>query len=96
MNFDYKKADSQATVVEPLHLAALAEVQRHEAAGEWIVGPEVSRWFPRGKILFPQATTLALLASGRNDFVPGEKLEPIYLRETTFIKAPPLRVIPEL
>ncbi len=87
---------TSVSVVESLHLAALAEVQRHEAAGEWIVGPEVTRWFPRGKVLLPKATTLAQLASGRSDFLPGEKLEPIYLRETTFIKAPPLRVIPEL
>ena len=28
------------------------------------------------------------------DFVPGEKLEPIYLRETTFQKAPAPRSIP--
>jgi len=35
---------------------------------------------------------LARLAGGRTDFVPGENLEPIYLRETNFVKAPPTRL----
>jgi hypothetical protein len=37
---------------------------------------------------------LARLAVGRSDFVAGEDLSPIYLRETSFVKAPaPRRVI---
>ena len=32
--------------------------------------------------------------AGREDFVNGEKLEPIYLRETTFVKAPLPRILP--
>lgn len=92
----YEISAGNVTVIEPLRLATLAEIQRHESAGEWIVGPDVKRWFPLGKVLFPEAATLATLASGRVDFLAGEKLEPIYLRETAFIKAPPSRVIPEL
>ncbi len=79
--------------IEPLRIATLAEVQTREAAGEILIGPEVTRWFAAGKMVFPHAATLARLAAGRTDFVSGEKLEPIYLRETTFVKAPPLRVI---
>jgi hypothetical protein len=30
----------------------------------------------------------------RSDFVAGAKLEPIYLREASFVKAPPSRRIP--
>ena len=37
---------------------------------------------------------LATLAAGRTDFVSGQKLEPIYLRETTFVKAPPRQILP--
>ena len=62
-------------------------------AGKEIIGPEVTRWFPAGKIVFPRAATLAKLAAGRQDFVSGDALEPIYLRETTFVKAPPPRVV---
>ena len=59
-----------------------------------VAGPEVSRWFPEGVELFPKAGTVALLASRRCGSVPGEKLEPIYLRETSFVKAPPARIVP--
>ncbi|MGC3959249.1 MAG: tRNA (adenosine(37)-N6)-threonylcarbamoyltransferase complex dimerization subunit type 1 TsaB [Verrucomicrobiota bacterium] len=78
----------------PLRLATRADVEERENAGELLAGPEVTRWFPNGKIVFPQATTLARLASARIDFLPGEKLDPIYLRETTFVKAPPSRPLP--
>ena len=42
------------------------------------------------------AEKIARLACAKNDFVPGESLEPIYLRETNFVKAPPPRVLPNL
>lgn len=43
--------------------------------------------------LFPDAKTLYLLSCNRTDFVNGERLEPIYLRPISFVKAPPPRVI---
>jgi len=42
-------------------------------------------------VMFPEAIQLGLLAAGRSEFVAGEKLEPIYLREAHFVKAPPPR-----
>ena len=89
----YQISSSACGEMEPLRIVTLAEVQAREAAGEVLLGPEVTRWFSSGKIVFPHATTLARLAAARNNFVAGEKLEPIYLRETTFDKAPPLRAI---
>ncbi len=77
--------------LSPLRLATLAEMRERESAGERLVGPEVTRWFPKGQILFPRAVRLGESAAERSDFVAGEKLEPIYLRETTFTKAPPTR-----
>jgi len=79
--------------IEPLQIVTLAEMQACEQAGEVLIGPDLTRWFSRGQIILPRATTLAALAASRSDFVAGEKLEPIYLRETAFVKAPPLRVI---
>jgi tRNA threonylcarbamoyl adenosine modification protein YeaZ len=79
--------------IEPLRLASLADIQARERAEEALIGPEVARWFPSGKIIFPRAATLGRLAMGRTDFMPGEKLEPIYLRETAFVKAPAPRII---
>jgi len=79
--------------VERLRLVSLEEVQAKMKTGEMVVGPEVKRWFSEGKVLFPSASVLGKLAAGRDDFVAGEKLEPIYLRETSFVKAPPPRVV---
>jgi len=81
------------TEVEPLHIVPLAEIQARAAAGALLAGPEINRWLPDGRLIFPSAATLTELAGQRTDFVPGEKLQPIYLRETTFVKAPPSRVI---
>jgi tRNA threonylcarbamoyl adenosine modification protein YeaZ len=80
--------------VEPLRIVAPAFVREREQAGDHLIGPEITRWFPTGRNLFPRAQTLATLASGRDDFVAGEGLVPIYLRETTFVKAPPARLFP--
>ena len=76
----------------PLKILSLAEVQSRTGADGILVGPEVTRWFPDGRVIFPRAAALAELAAHRSDFVPGEKLEPIYLRETNFVKAPPARI----
>jgi len=80
--------------VAPLRLAPMKELRELESAGAALVGPEVPRWFPLGRAVFPRAATLARLASGRTDFVAGEELRPIYLRETKFLKAPPPRALP--
>ena len=76
----------------PLRVTALEEVRQLETAGGLLIGPEVVKWFPSGRLFFPRAAVLGRLARGRTDFVAGEKLEPIYLRETKFVKAPPPRI----
>lgn len=78
---------------QALGLVTLAELQANPPEG-LLLGPAATRWFPSARNLFPSASSVARLALGRTDFVPGEKLEPIYLRETTFVKAPPPRVLP--
>ena len=81
--------------LQPLRLASLAEVQTEERAGALVVGPEATEWFPSARVIFPRASTLGRLALGRADFKAGEKLEPIYLRAPSFVKAPPPRVLPQ-
>ena len=90
---DWEICDDKPREVEPLRLASRTEIEEHERQGEFLIGPEVTKWFPSGRIVFPAATMLAQLAVSRTDFVCGEKLTPIYLRETAFIKAPPPRQI---
>ena len=80
--------------IEPLHLASLPDVQARQQAGGILIGPEVTKWLPASRVLYPRAATLGRLARGRTDFVAGEELKPIYLRETQFVKAPPPRILP--
>jgi tRNA threonylcarbamoyladenosine biosynthesis protein TsaB len=72
--------------VAPLKIVTATEVKSRADAGEILIGPEVTRWFPSGKTLFPTATMLAKLAARRTDFSAGGSLEPIYLRTTSFVK----------
>ena len=89
----YEISAASRKEVEPLRLASTGEAEARVRAGQLILGPEVNRWFPSGKVIFPEAAMLGQLAGAREDFVSGEKLEPIYLRETNFVKAPPAREI---
>jgi len=57
------------------------------------MGARRRRAHAAGRVVLPRAVTIARLAATRTDFLPGEKLEPIYLRETTFVKAPPPRIL---
>ena len=77
--------------MEPLRLASLKDIQERSRLGDIIVGPEVNKWFETGHVLFPSAYALLSLAVDRRMFVSAEELEPIYLRETSFVKAPPSR-----
>jgi tRNA threonylcarbamoyladenosine biosynthesis protein TsaB len=74
--------------IQPLRLVTLAEAQAQLPAGETIIGPEATRWFTAGRVIFPGAATLGRVAAARTDYVSGEQLEPIYLRATSFVKAP--------
>ena len=89
----WELSDASQRESEPLHIISADEARARAGAGQCIIGPEVTRWFPSGKIIFPRAATLAKLALGRSNFVGGDALEPIYLRETTFVKAPAPRVV---
>jgi tRNA threonylcarbamoyladenosine biosynthesis protein TsaB len=79
--------------VAPLKIVAAADVAARATTGEILIGPEVTQRFAMGKILFPQAAVLATLTARRSDFMAGEKLEPVYLRETNFVKVPPQRMM---
>ena len=79
----------------PLRLVAASELESREKeanSSALLVGPEADRF--GGRRLFPSAATLARLAAGRNQPLPANKMEPIYLRVTTFVKAPPPRKLP--
>jgi len=77
--------------IAPLEILSQAEIQSRAGSEGILIGPEVTRWFPAGRLVLPRAAVIAELAACRSDFKPGEKLEPIYLRETNFVKAAPAR-----
>ena len=89
----YEISDVDRDEVESLRIVTHAELERCVESGSGLIGPEVARWFPSAKTVYPRAAMLCHLALNRTDFIAGEKLEPIYLRETKFVKAPPPRVI---
>jgi len=90
----YEVSAAGCREVTPLRLAGREEILALVRAGEMVLGPEVRSEWSTGRRLFPDAAMVGQLASQRSDFLPGEKLEPIYLRQTSFVKAPPPRIIP--
>ena len=56
-------------------------VEALAAAGEQIVSPDAKCPFAGARLTLPSASELGRLATARTDFLPGERLEPIYLRE---------------
>jgi tRNA threonylcarbamoyladenosine biosynthesis protein TsaB len=88
----YATESTPARVIEPLHIETFDQVKQRAERGETLAGPEEG--FVNSRVVFPDAGVLAQLAASRTNFVPGEKLEPIYLREANFVKAPPSRFLP--
>jgi tRNA threonylcarbamoyladenosine biosynthesis protein TsaB len=86
-------ASDQITSVEPLRLISEQGAQSLAQSDTFVAGPDAKK-LPGTRLIYPRAATLARMASGRNNFVSGEELTPIYLRATTFVKAPPPRVLP--
>jgi tRNA threonylcarbamoyladenosine biosynthesis protein TsaB len=89
----YEIAAANARVAESLRLVGEQEVKSRLARGEVVLGPEIDRLNPGARPLFPDAATLARLAAPCEDSVSAGLLEPIYLRQTAYVKAPPPRIV---
>ena len=94
----------------PLHLESADLLLQRIIAGQAVFGPDLGAWIrglpststftsselaARADALeaYPQASDVALLGANNNP-VPPETLAPVYLREASFVKAPPHRHIP--
>ncbi|HEV2452893.1 MAG TPA: tRNA (adenosine(37)-N6)-threonylcarbamoyltransferase complex dimerization subunit type 1 TsaB [Verrucomicrobiae bacterium] len=84
-NYDITQSSSTETV--PLRIVSRAETMSL-SQGRAIIGPEAPK-FSSGRLIFPGAAALAKLAGNRKDSTSMKQLEPIYLRETAFVKAKP-------
>ncbi len=78
----WEDSAASCVAIAPLKIVPAADIDALRGAGENLVGQDVD------KILFPAAVMVAQLATVRTDFIAGESLVPIYLRETNFVKAP--------
>jgi tRNA threonylcarbamoyladenosine biosynthesis protein TsaB len=87
----YHVFENSISDLSPLKLAPLAEIEDLVKRGSIVVGPDAGAC--GGNLLLPDARVLAQIAGERQNFIPAETLEPIYLRETNFVKAPPTRII---
>lgn len=90
----YDFTDGPPKCCHPLELVSRERVQSVLDNGGRVEGPEITKWFPAGLEQYPDAITLGLMVASEQEFAPGEKLEPIYLREVSFIKAATPRHIP--
>jgi tRNA threonylcarbamoyl adenosine modification protein YeaZ len=92
----YLLTPDRRELLEPLRLVSRTELTSSPIqTTELVVGPEVNKWWEAGRVLCPEAAALGLLVPAELPSLPGERLEPIYLRESTFVKAPPARVVPD-
>ena len=73
----------------PLRLLKREDIEALAAGGVVLISSDANCPFVGARLLRASAGELGRLASARSDFQPGEKLVPIYLRETNFVKAPP-------
>lgn len=90
----YELADGTARCVEPLRIVTLETVQ--QSKDTVLLWPDLQLRLPQGRVLLPDAAMLGLLAEIETRTTPGHELAPIYLREVSFVKAPPPRMIPSL
>lgn len=91
---EYEVNDDSFKQTGALRIVVQTEIAKLAAEGVQFVGPDATRWIASGAVLFPDAAVLAELAADKFTPSPAELLEPIYLREVSFVKAPPSRVIP--
>lgn len=80
--------------LEPLRLTSAQGVSESGAQGHQLIGSDLDPWFSQARKVWPRAATLARIALNQKEFTPGDKLQPVYLRPTSFVKAPPPRILP--
>jgi tRNA A37 threonylcarbamoyladenosine modification protein TsaB len=86
---DYQLTDDGCEPAQPLAIESRGEIERRLAEGMTVFSPDAADTGMAGlRELYPDAARLAVLAAVCGEFVPAEVLEPIYLRATSFVKAP--------
>jgi len=89
----YEISQNSLKISEKLKIVTLTECESSKKSCDFVIGPDEHCEFKVGRVIFPGAAVLGRLAAGA-DFISGDKLEPIYLREVSFVKSPPTRIFP--
>ena len=89
---EYNISKEQNRLTKELHLVTFADVGKRAESDALIIGPD-AQLFPGGITIAANAETIAGLAAKGSMSVPASEIEPIYLREVSFVKAPPSRTI---
>lgn len=90
----FELVESGVENLEPTRLAKRDEFEALLESGQSVIGPSLAGKYPAVTEQFPSAEFVGRLATQRAEFVEASELEPVYLREVDFVKAPPLRAIP--
>jgi len=95
----HRNPDGATQELEPLAIMGPEQLASITQTRSCFVGDDVPRWFSEetfdqveGHDVVPDAGSLLMEASDLIDQSGQEKLEPIYLRPTSFVKAPPSRI----
>jgi len=92
----YRAGSPGCRPVTDLRLAPRSDLVALLDRGEAVVAPEPIPGLEGVRVLAPDASFLLHGLPEAGPFVEGATLEPIYLREVSFVKAPPPRPIPSL
>jgi tRNA threonylcarbamoyladenosine biosynthesis protein TsaB len=88
---EYQLNDAGWKAASELRITTKAELEVYQTDGKKVFGPDLQKAFPSALPLYAQAGIVAELAAKRGQFKAANELEPIYLREVTFVKNPPTR-----
>ena len=84
---DYEAFAGHIVESGPVRIVEEEQVRRLFQAGEILLGPDLERVLPEVGTLYPDARIVGRLAGGVTTGSSVEALKPIYLRQTSFVKA---------
>lgn len=91
----YHSTDQAVTPTQPLRLVDRTTILHVRERGVTLLGADAASVSAGATLLRPEAAMIAQLASERSEPIAASDLEPIYLREPRFVKAPAPRPIPK-
>ena len=92
----FELGDEGIKSLEHTHLVKRREFEQLLNSEPMITGSSLKKNFSAANDRYPAAKYVGIIASLSANFTEASELEPVYLRQLDFVKAPPLRDIPPL